>query len=236
MTTSTTTLWQMDRDSIINSAYRKLSVVGEGQVANASQLSDAAEALNTIMAEFQALGMPLWKRLELGINLVNGQSEYIIGTGKAIDTPVPLKITQVNLALAGASSRLNMELVAHYNYNNLPVSTSGTPVQATYQPFVEYGILSLWPTPNSSVASGSQVIITYTAPFYKFTSGRDTADIPQEWYNAVIYQLAHVLSDEFALPLEDRNWFEKQASKRLANALSMSDENTSIFFFPEGRG
>jgi len=233
MTVSTTTLWQMNRDAIINSSYRKLSVIGEGQVANAQQLTDAAEALNGIMAEFQTLGMPLWKRAELSIPIVAGQSEYTIGTGKAINTPYPLKVTQADLAVPGNSTRLNIEIIARFNYNNLPTSTSGTPIQVTYQPFVEYGVLSMWPTPDTSLVAGTAVVITYTAPFFKFDSGTDTADIPQEWYNAVIYQLAHVLSDEFSLPLDDRGWLEKQAGKRLATALSMADEGTSLFFYPD---
>jgi len=235
MTTSTTTLFQMTRDAIINSALRKLSVLGEGVVANAQQLTDGAEALNTVLADFQSLGMPLWKRQELGITLVAGQKEYTLGTGLAINVPYPLKVTQANLALTGSATRLNMEIIAHYTYNNLPVTTNGTPVQVSYQPFIESGVLSVWPTPDTSLPAGSQVILTYTAPFYKFTSGTETADIPQEWYNALVYQLALMLADEYSLPLEERGWLEKQSDKRLATALSSASEETSVFFYPDRR-
>jgi len=235
MATSTSTLFQMTRDAIINSALRKLSVIGEGVVANAQQLSDGAEALNTILADFQSLGMPLWKRTELGITLVNGQSEYVIGTGLAIDTPYPVKLLQANLSLTGSSTRLNMEILARNTFNNLPNVSEGTPVQVSYQPFIESGVLSVWPTPNAGVPVGSQIYITYTAPFYKFTTGTETADIPQEWYNAILFQLALILSDEFSLPLEERSWLEKQSDKRLATALSSSSEDTSVFFYPDRR-
>jgi len=233
MATSNNTIWQLTRDEIINAALRKISVVGEGQSANTTQLSEGAQALNAIITEFATLGMPLWKREELGITLVPGQKEYEIGIGETINHPFPLKLYQANLALTGSSTRLNMQILAHYDYNNLPVSTSGTPVQVTYQPMNNVGVLSVWPEPSTSVPTGSQIILTFQRPFDVFTSGTETLDFPQEWAHALIYQLAHVLSDEYALPLEDRRWYEKQAEKRLSTALAIGTEDGSLFFYPD---
>ena len=236
MATSNNTINQLTRDDFINAALRKLGVVGEGQVANAQQLSDGAEALNLVLKDLQALGMHLWKREEYSVPLVSGQKEYTMGIGKSLNIPYPLKVSQANLAIAGSTSRMNMEVKAHYDYNNLPVIAFGTPVCITYQPFINYGVLSVWPTPNDSVPAGSSIYITYQRPFDKFTSGTETADVPEEWEHAVVYQLAHVLSDDYALPLEDRRWFEKQAEKRLANATSFGAEDASIFFYRERGG
>jgi len=233
MTTSTTTIWSMSRDSLISKALSKLGVVGEGETASATQIADCVDDLNGILAEFQSLGMPLWKRTELAVPIVTGQKEYTIGEGKTINVPFPFKLSQANLGLAGSATRLNMVVLAHYDYNNLPVTTSGTPIQITYQPFIDYGVLSVWPTPDASVPAGSFIYITYQQPLYKFTNGTETLDCPQEWYNAVIYQLTHVKSDDYGLPLEDRRWFEKQAEKRLAGALSAGTEDGSINFYPD---
>lgn len=236
MTTSTNTINQLTRDDFINAALRKIGVLGEGQTANAAQLSDGAQALNLILKDFQVLGMQLWKREELSVPLVNNTSTYEIGVGKTINVPFPFKLTQANLAITGASARLNMEIKAHYDYNNLPINSFGTPVAVSYQPFINYGVLYVWPTPNSSVPAGSSIYITYQTPFFLFTSGAETADVPQEWEHAIVYQLAHVLSDEYQLPLEDRRWIEKQAEKRLANALQGGTEEASVFFFPNKDG
>jgi hypothetical protein len=235
MPTSTTTLWEMSRDEIINKALSKLGVVGEGETASPTQIADAVDDLNGILAEFQTLGMPLWKRVELPITLVSGQSTYTIGEGQAINAPYPYKVSQANLALVNSSSRPDLDILSNYNFNNLPTSSTGTPVQVSYQPFIDYGVLSVWPTPNATVPVGSTIILTYQRPMYKFTSGTETLDCPQEWYNAVIYQLVHVKADDYSLPLEDRRWFEKQAEKRLAGALSGGVEDSSIFFFPDRR-
>jgi len=223
----------MSRDSIISKALSKLGVVGEGDTASPTQIADAVDDLNAILAEFQTLGMPLWKRAELSVPLVTGQREYVIGEGRAVNAPFPFKLSQANLSVAGSATRLNMVVLAHYDYNNLPVTTSGTPVQVSYQPFVDYGVLSVWPTPDASVPAGSSIYITYQQPLYKFTTGTETLDCPQEWYNAVIYQLTHVKSDDYSLPLEDRRWFEKQAEKRLVTALSAGTEDASVNFYPD---
>lgn len=233
MATSGVTVWQKNRDSIISAALRKIGVIGEGVSASSTQLSEGEEALNTVISEFQALGMPLWKRKELSITLVSGQKEYTIGEGLALDEPFPLKLLQANLALTGSATRLNMQILAHYDYNNLPVTSTGTPVQVTYQPFINYGVLSVWPTPNDSVPVGSSVIITYQSPAEIFTSGTETMDFPQEWYNAVIYNLSLVLADEYGIPIPDKQWLEKQAEKHLNTALSIGTEDASITFYPD---
>lgn len=231
MTTSNNTIWQLTRDEIINAALRKIGVVGEGQVANAQQLLDGAQALNALVAEFQTLGLLLWKRVEIAVPLTTAGT-YQIGVGKTVDVPFPLKISQGNLMLAGSSTNLDMMLISRYEFNNLPTA-SGTPIQLSYQPFVNYGELSVWPTPDTSVPSGSTVTLTCQEPFDMFTSGTETADFPQEWQNALIYNLALTLSDEFSLPLDDRRWLEKQAEKRLGIAQSSSTEEASVFFYPD---
>jgi len=236
MTTSNNTIFQLSRDDIINAALRKLSVVGEGQVANANQLTDAAQALNTLVAEMQTLGLHLWKRFEYSLTLVAGTSNYTIGVGQTLNLPFPLKLIQAETLLTGASSRIDLEIKANYDFNNLPNSSTGTPVAVTYQPFVNYGIVSVWPTPDASVPALSSIVLTYQKPFDYFDTGTDTADFPQEWGNALIYQLALVLSDEYGLPLDDRRWLEKQADKRLASALATASEDTSIFLYPHKEG
>ena len=235
MATSTTTLWSMSRDSIISKALSKLGVVGEGETASPTQIADCVDDLNAILAEFQTLGMMLWKRHELAITLVSGQSEYTIGEGQTINAPYPYKVNQVNLAVTNSNSRPEVRILSNQEFNSLSPTASGTPIQASYQPFIDYGVLSVWPKPDASLPAGSQVVVTYQRPLFKFTTGTETLDCPQEWYNAVIYQLAHVKSDDYSLPLEDRRWLEKQAEKRLNGALSGGTEDSSIFFFPDRR-
>jgi len=232
MATSNQTIFQLTRDQLITSVLQKIGVLGEGTVANATQLADAQIGMNVVISQFQILGMPLWKRKELTVPLVAGQSTYTVGVGQAIAVPFPLKLSQCVLTLAGNNSKTDIEIVASYNFSLLPLNSAGTPVQITYQPFINYGEIKVWPTPDNSVPVGSTLTVTYQSPVEVFTGASDTLDFPQEWYSAVIYHTALYLSDDYGLPIPDKQWLEKQAEKHLASALAFGTEETSLFLYP----
>lgn len=233
MATSGITVNELTRDQIITRALRTIGVLGEGKVANSDQLSEAADALGPLVQEFQTLGMPLWKRTDLNISLQNGVQTYTLGVGQSINVPFPLKISQAVLQQDNTSSKIDVEIKAKQDFNLLPSASTGTVVSMTYQPLINYGIITVWPIPNSDTQT---LTITYQEPFDIFNAGTDTADFPQEWQNALIYQLALLLSDQYGLPIQDKQWIEKQADKRLASALSFGTEEASLLFRPSYRG
>lgn len=236
MATSGITILQLTRDDIINAALRKLLVIGEDTTANSAQLTTGAQALNAIVATFQTLGMPLWARKERSITMVSGQRDYTIGVSQAIATAFPLHIYDAVLEIGSSDSNIDINMMARRDFNLLPSTTGGTPVNATYQPFINYGVLSVWPTPDSSLVSGTVVKITYQAPFEYFIAGTDTPDFPQEWANALIYHLAVSLAPENGLPLQDRQQLMKEAELHLTTVLSNGQEDGSIFFGKDWRG
>lgn len=226
-----TTIWQLSRDDLVTKALQKLGVLSEGQAASSQQLDDGADALNLVLSDFQSLGLLLWKRRELDVALVAAQSVYTFGVGEAINTPFPLKIQQVEIRV-GTNAPYSMIHRARQDFNDLPSTSTGTPNTYTYQPLINVGELTVWPTPDTSLPVGSELIVTYQEPVLLFESGAEILDFPQEWGHAVIYQLAHVLSDDYSLPLDDRRWLEKQADKRLATAAGHNVEDGSIGFYP----
>lgn len=234
MTTSNATIWQMTRDEMITASLRKLTVLAEGESANAAQIAAAIPALNGLISNFQTLGMLLWKRVEREISFVAGQDTYVFGEGQAINTPYPLKISQAIVSYSGAS-QVDLEIIPHFNFNLLTKNTSGTPVKGSYHPKNDVGTFYVWPIPDASCAANNTLILTYQEPFDVFTAGTETADFPREWANAIIYGLSDLLSDEYGLPLDDRRHIEKRASKWLSSALEGASEETSLFFFPDRR-
>lgn len=235
MTTSNNTIFQLSRDELINAAYRKLGVIGEGDVASAVQLTNGAQALNTIVAFFQTLGMALWARKELSIVMVNGQQDYTIGVGKAIAVPFPLHVQQAILTIPPKYSQIDVNLLSNTDFNTLTLrAVSGRPVNATYQPFVNYGVFSVWPTPDVTIVAGTEITITYTAPFEYFMAGVDTMGFPQEWYLPIIYALTVVMAPDYGIPLLDRQQFSKEADTYLAAVVASGGEDASLFFSPGG--
>lgn len=64
MATSSTYEYQLTRNQIIESALRKLGVLAEGQTPSTQNYSDGMMALNAVIAQLRAIGMPLWARSE----------------------------------------------------------------------------------------------------------------------------------------------------------------------------
>jgi hypothetical protein len=230
MTTSNQTIFELNRDQIISAALRKLLVLGDDQVATATQLANGTQALNAIVATFQSLGMPLWKRTELPITMVAGQRDYTIGMGRTIAVPFPLHVHEAALNLPGSGSPIDVTVKPRADFNMLPSTSNGIPVNATYQPFTNYGVFSVWPTPDSTTATGTTITITYQAPFQYFIGSTDTPDFPQEWANALIYALAVSLAPENGVPLMDRTQLIKEADRHLMVVLANGGEDGSIYF------
>lgn len=238
MTTSGQTILELSRDDIISAALRKAQVLAKGQTPDAEDLTNASQALNNLVAEFRTLGMPLWARRQQNLTLVAGTSSYTIGVGQSTNTPYPLKLHQVILRDNTSESQIDVDILSVYDFNLLPQQTAGTgePVNVTYQPFVNSGVLRVWPTPDTVTAATKTLILVYTRPFEYFTAGTDTPDFPEEWKNALIYNLALLLADEYGTPLNDKSWLEKQAQKHLTTALDAGTEDGSLFFTVAWRG
>lgn len=227
MTTSSVFSYQLTRDELITAALRKLSVLAEGQTPTAQNLADGQVALNSAIAQMRSIGMPLWSRYEYTITPTTNQ--YTIGEGYTLNTPYPVRLLQAYRT--DNNAKIPMEIVAREDYNILPTSSSGTPLKVNYQQYVNYGVLSLWPTPAST--NTSTVTFVYQRPFQYFTSASDTMDFPEEWYNALIYTTAVLLAPEWSVPLQDRQALRAEAKEYVAAAEDTGQETGSFFVQPQ---
>lgn len=236
MTTSGSTLWELTRNQLIAAAIRKLARYEKNASPDSVDYTNGAEALNAILAQLQAIGMPLWARNEYTFALVADQAIYNIGVGQALNTPFPLKISQAVLLDTTSSSRIDMQIQSIYEYNRLPSSdSSGSPVQLYYTPKINRGEIRVWPTPDTSAATNKTVKIVYQRPFEDFTASGETLDFPKEWHQTIIYKLAAALAPEFSVPLQDRAMLMQEAAQHEATALSFGTDEASIYFAPERR-
>lgn len=230
MATSGISINQLSGDDIINAAYRKMVVIGLGQTANAQQIIDGRQALNNLVAEFRTLGMSIWARRQYNLIMVNGQKDYVFGVGQAENTPYPLKIYQGVLQQPpDFNINQDVNLLSFMDFGLLPEDSTGSVVNMMYQPGINQGTVTVWPTPDASMIAGTRLRLTYQTPFEYFIAGVDTPDFPEEWNNALIYQLALTLSDENGVSTQKQQWLEKQAEKHLSTALSGGTEEASMY-------
>lgn len=230
MTTSGQTLFELDRDDIIAAAMRKIGALAKGQTPDSEDLANGTMALNALIAEFQTKGMPLWKRYQYTLTFT-ATNTYTLGVGQTTNTPYPVKIDSAVLRRTGGSAQ-DMTQRSRDDFNLLNTSSTGNPVEYTYQPQINKGVLKVWPTPDATSISDSTMELTYRSPIEGFVSATDTADFPQEWQNALIYGLASLLAPEFGVPLQDRGTLRKEAEEHLATAEDWNFDGTSMFVQP----
>ena len=233
MPVSGSTTWELDRNQLIQTAMRKLGVLGEGQTPSTEDYTNGVIALNGIMAAFQTLGMPLWAREEINVPLTALTESYLIGVGQTVNTPFPLKVHDAYLRNIATGQQIEMEVKSQYDWQQ--VRNTGTnssfPIFVTYTPLINIGRLSVWPIPNAQAASTYTIRLVGQTPFDDFTTTTThTLDFPKEWHNAIIYELAVTLAPEFGASDAEKTFLERQAKKWLDYAKDFGIEESSMFF------
>ena len=234
MATSGDTTWQLQRDQIIAAALRKVGFA-EGETPNATQIANAAEALNALITSLRADGMPVWAMKTFSFTPTAGVMDYNIGVGQTINTPMPMKLTQAERVDTIGGVRVPLNIYTDYDFKLLSnfANTTGTPVQIYYQPLSTLGKIRLWPIPDTTFATGNTIELTYQRPFEEFDTATDEPDFPSYWTRAIIYGLSAELGPEYGLALQDRSYLEKKAMDTKELALSFGTEEGSIRFMPD---
>ena len=229
MSTSGVTTWSLQRDAVINSALRKLSVLSGGSTPAAYEITNATEALNAMLKAFQADGMPIWAIKTHSFTTTATVASTTIGVGQTLNTPAPLKVVQA-YRNQGSSVNVPMNIYTNFDYHLLPLSnTSGPPVNLFYQPKGATGEINLWPIPSDSTTT---ITLVYQRPFEDMVAATDDFDFPSYWMEAIIYGLAWRLSPEYGIPLPDRQALAKEAEMFHEKAFEFGQEEGSIYFQP----
>ncbi len=237
MATSGSTNYATDRNTLIKGALRICGAIAQGETPTSDQYTEAAEALNYLTKAYMAEGMPLWAIKQYTVTLTNAAATYNIGEGQTVNTPKPMKIIQAFLHNTSTSLDIPLTIVTRDQYNLLGNKTqAGQPVQIFYEPLRTYGVLHVYPVPDTTVASDRNIVIVYQRPFEDFDTSTDEPDFPQEWFDALKFGLADRLAPEYGVPIEDRNDIKSRARQLKDEALSFGTEEGSMYFQVERRG
>lgn len=225
MSTSGTYDFTTTRDNLITGALRLCGVIAQGETPTASQITEAAEALNYMVKAFEAEGMPLWAITTTTITPVAGQTSY------TLNNPKLLKAIQAWNRNNSSLVDIPMRLITRQEYNVLGnKSTTGSPIQVYFQPNRDDATVYLFPTPDSTTASNNTIYLVAQRPFQDFDSSTDTPDFPQEWYEAILYGLAQRLAGRYNIDVETRKMIAAEAGAFKQQAMSFGNEDGSLYF------
>ena len=122
-------------------------------------------------------------------------------------------------------SRLNRD-----DYTNLPNKnfTANQPFQFWFDRTIPNPTIYLWPTPSNAFV---QMTVWYSTQIMDVGALTNELQIPQRWYEAVVFMLAHRMSLELPAVAMDRvGYLEKMAEKYLYEAEQEERDKSPIYF------
>jgi hypothetical protein len=232
-------------ESLIDTALVDLGAIDpEGGVApTSSQYTYALRTLNLLVTSWQSLGMQVWCQKMTTKTLTLSDGTYTVGPGGDINVARPMGITQVYLRNTTSDYDHPLTLISREEYLNLSnKSTEGTPTLYYYEPAYDLpgsnsgasakGNLYLWPEPDATTVANYVLHLRYTRPIQDFSATSDSLDFPQEWFNAVRWNLAHQLCPQYEVPLGKMREIERLAKDTLDLALSNDADPASLYISP----
>lgn len=141
----------------------------------------------------------------------------------------PLKV--IDARWVDASSAIespHVSMMARLDYRRLPNKTqAGAVTQAFYDPQLTTGYLYLWHVPE--VFDG-YVNFTWLRPIEDFDAAGDNPDLPQEWIQTIVFNLAVVLAPEFDVPMQKFQQISAMAAQFLDDMEGWDREEEPVEF------
>jgi len=120
---------------------------------------------------------------------------------------------------------IQMIPMGRQDYLDLPnKDNQGTPVQFYYDPKQNTGDLFLWPSPAKDE---TLITFTYYKPLEVFDDSDDQAEFPDEWIEALVFNLALRLAPVFSQPITPE--LRELASQSANDAIDWDQGDASMF-------
>lgn len=223
MTTSGSTDFIITRDDLIRDALLEINAISAAETPSALVLADASRILN-MMTKAWATFTNLWTTSEETITLTPGTESYTIGTGLTIDTDRPLKALSAR-RVDTAGTEIPIDIYSRDEYMSLPAKSTQAPANGVYYDPQLVGKLYVWPTGTTDNVT---LIVTFKRPIEDFDAAADNPDFPQEWYLALVKNLAVQLCRSFTGKPADQLLMSEAAS--LLQFLQNHDSEGGSFF------
>jgi len=237
MATSGSTNFTLNRNEMINSAFRLIGVGIRGETLTAEEIANGSEALNLMLKAWEARGLPMWRRDALSVTLVASQAAYTIGpSGADVTAARPLRILEANYKDTN-NETASINVVSLEEWSGLPdrsTAKNSPPTSLYFDPTITSSTVNIWPMPDATAAAEWTLELWVHSPIEDMDGSTDDFDCPPEWLEAIKYNLALRLADEYGIPDQMYYRIRSMARDGLAFAENWDVEDVSITFEPNG--
>jgi hypothetical protein len=198
---------------VIGDAYREIGVVGYEDEMDGPQAVLARRMLYRMLQAWQNT-YHLWLEAEQTVTLTTAASYTL--------DPRPVRVYGCRLVRDGVETP--MQELTRQEYLEMPLKTStGLPTCYYYDSRRASGVLYVWPL--LAAADGETIKVDYEIQVTEPVLASGTIDVPPEWYEAVVYNLALRLAGPFERPVDI---IGVKAANSLSEALA-ADREGSVF-------
>jgi hypothetical protein len=143
----------------------------------------------------------------------------------------PLRVVSARRFAFGGDISTPMQLISRIDYRNLPNKNNpGVPTQTFYDPrggANTQGQMYIWPAP---VNVYSAIKFTWWRQIQDFDTAANTPDLPQEWLDALVWNLAYKMAPEYDCPPQRYAMLKEQAESSLGLVMGWDREPESYLF------
>lgn len=219
---------QLTAGQAITRAYRILGNLEPPWVPSNDQMTQGLLAANLMQRGWEADGINLW-RLEQ-------RTIAVPANARSVDiTPYVLGIVQCSWLVSPSPNEYKrpMGLYSYADYFNLPNPGSSTPSGPSVYMFDKQDTTStlwIWPVPTN----GGTIIASVARAVNDITSEEQVLDIPGEWTEGFVYNLADRLMEDQAVASADPQTAQRITQRAVAfySKLLNFDRPTSVFMRP----
>lgn len=188
---------------IITLALKDAGVDGVGQTAAAEDLNDAFTKLNMMMSQWNKKRWLIYHLLDVS-KVATGAQSYTIGTGGdfSVTRPDMIDSAFVRFLNTSGASQLDypLEIIkTREEYNQIALKNLTTFPRAVFlDSDFPLGAVYVWPIPSSQY----EIHLTVKASLPSFANLSDTVNLPPEYSEALLYNLAKRLRPAYQKPAD----------------------------------
>jgi len=205
--------------AMIEGALIRANILAASDQIRGDDLQDAMKVLDDMLKAIQPNGVTIWQQTSGSITVTNATASYTISAR-------PLNLDVVNWKTSDGIESPMLKLTRKEYYELPDKDSAGRPSQYYYDRQREQGVLYVWPV--LATADSQTIEWIGTGEMSDITDSTATLEIPGEWREAIVYQLASRLQDEYGR-VNPR--IDARAAEALAYAQGFDRE--SVYFQPE---
>ncbi len=206
---------------IATAALRKVGVTAVDRAATSDEMDTALVSFNAMLKALQISSVTMWKLITGSVALTDATESYTISTR-------PYELGVVNWRDTDGRDLPMLRLTREEYYELPDKDAAGTPTQYYYHRLLGTSTLFVWPV--QTTASGT-IEWEGKEEIDDINATSDALDVPAEWYEAIIYQLARRLIADFPVEAQRAMGIKIDAVEFLAIAQASGRE--TVYFMPE---